>query len=92
MCQQWKLFHHYLLVAIMTASRRLVNLGKKLCLFVYYVEHINNKQWVAKEATTFNGDGESRTVHDNIRRRIQEQWASLLVFWILFQKSVGGAC
>jgi hypothetical protein len=41
----------------MTASRRLVRLGRKLCLFVYYVEQINNKQWMVKEAVTFNGGG-----------------------------------
>jgi len=29
-------------------------MGKKLCLFVYYVEQINKKQWMAKEAVTFN--------------------------------------
>jgi hypothetical protein len=42
----------------MTTSRRLVRLGRKLCLFVYYVEQINKKQWMGKEATTFNGGGE----------------------------------
>ncbi len=53
----------------MTISRSLVRLGRKLCLFVYYVEQINNKQWMAKEATTFNGGVESRTMRDNIRKR-----------------------
>jgi hypothetical protein len=48
---------------------------------VYYVEHINDKQWMAKEAATFNGGVENRTMHDNIRRRIQEQReAGLFVF------------
>jgi hypothetical protein len=31
-----------------------VSLGTKVCLFVYYVEKINNKQWMAKEVATFN--------------------------------------
>ncbi len=53
----------------MIVSRRLVRLGRKLCLFVYYVEHIYNKEWMVIEVTTFNGGVESRMVHDNIRRR-----------------------
>jgi hypothetical protein len=44
--------------------------GRKLCLFVYYVERIDNKQWMVKEVATFNGGVESRTMHDKIRRRI----------------------
>ncbi len=45
-------------------------MGRKLCLFVYYVELIDNKQWMAEEATTLNGAMESRMVEGNIRRRI----------------------
>ncbi len=47
-----------------------MKLGRKLCLFVYYVEHIKNKQWMAKEAATFNGGVEGRMVHDSIRKKI----------------------
>jgi len=36
------------LVVVMTAWRRLVNLGKKLCLFVCYVKQVGDKQWVDK--------------------------------------------
>jgi hypothetical protein len=54
----------------MTVSRRLVNMGRKLCLFVYYVEQINNKQWIAKEVAALNGGMESRTVENMLRRRI----------------------
>jgi len=36
---------------------------------------------MAKEAATFNGGVENRTVHDSIRRKIQEQCeAGLFVF------------
>ncbi len=38
------LFYHYLLMVTMIVSRRLVSLGRKLCLFVYYVEQVDNKQ------------------------------------------------
>ncbi len=65
--------------------RRFVRLGRKLCLFVYYVEHINNKEWMAKEPATFNGGVEGRMMHDNIRRRNQEQCGrSVWFFLILF--------
>jgi len=70
-----------------------VKLGRKLCLFVYYVEQINNKEWMAKEAATFNGGVESRTVHDSIRRRNRGQFGRFVWFFlIMFQKSRGGAC
>ncbi len=45
-------------------------MGRKLGLFVHYVEQINNKQWMPKEATTLNGGMESRTMEGMIRRRI----------------------
>jgi hypothetical protein len=51
-------------------SRRLVNMGRKLCLFVYYVELIDNKQWMVEEATILNEVMENRTVEGSIRRRI----------------------
>jgi hypothetical protein len=54
----------------MTVSRRLVSLGRKLCLFMHYVEQINNKQWMAKKTTTLNGGIGSRMVEGRIRRKI----------------------
>jgi len=45
----WILFYHCLLVVAMTTSRRLMGPGRKLCLFVYYVKQVDNKQWVAKD-------------------------------------------
>jgi hypothetical protein len=47
--RKWILFYHCLLVVVMTASRRLVSFGRKLCLFVYYVKHVDKKGWVAKD-------------------------------------------
>jgi hypothetical protein len=61
-------------MAIMTISRRLVSLGRKLCFFVYYVEQINNKQWMAKKIVAFNGGMCSRTMEGRIRKKIREQW------------------
>jgi len=57
-------------MATMIVSRRLASMGRKLCLFVYYVELIDNKQWMAEEAMALNGAMESRMVESNIRRRI----------------------
>ncbi len=62
-----------------------MNLGRKLCLFVYYVEQIN-KQWMVEEATTFNGGVKSRMVHHSIRRRIQEQCGKFVCFLDLVAK------
>jgi len=45
-------------------------MGRKLCLFMYYVELINNKQWMVEESRTLNGAMESRMVQGSIRRRI----------------------
>jgi hypothetical protein len=35
---------------LVSLGKRLVSLGKKLCSFVHYVKHVDNKQWVAKDA------------------------------------------
>jgi len=51
-----------LFVSDNTISRRLVNMGKKLCLFVYYVKLIDNKQWMVEEAATLNGAMNNRTM------------------------------
>jgi hypothetical protein len=58
----------------MTVSRKLVSLGRKLCLFVYYVEQINNKHWMAKEIVALNGGMGSRTMEGKIRWKIREYW------------------
>jgi hypothetical protein len=54
----------------MIISRRLISMGRKLCLFVYYVEHINNKQWMVKKVAAFNGGVVNRMVQDMIKRKI----------------------
>jgi hypothetical protein len=54
----------------MTVSRKLVSMGRKLWLFVYYVELINNKLWIVEETVTLNGGTKSRMVGDKIKRRI----------------------
>jgi hypothetical protein len=48
-------------------------MGRKFCLFVYYVELIDTKLWMAEEATTLNGGLENRMVEGRIKRRIHKQ-------------------
>jgi len=50
-----------------------VSLGRKLCLFVCYVKHVANKQWVAKGATNIEWRREIGRCRTNIRRGVQRQ-------------------
>jgi hypothetical protein len=59
-----------LLTVTIIVSRKLVNMGTKSCLFVYYVKLMDIELWIVEEATTLNGVLESRTMEDGIRRRI----------------------
>ncbi len=59
-----------MLAVIIIVSKKLVNMGRKSCLFVYYVELINIKLWMVEEVTTLNGGLESRTVEGMVRRGI----------------------
>jgi hypothetical protein len=61
------------IVATITVSRKLVRMGRKFCLFVYYVELINTKLWMAEEGATLNGGLEIWTVEGRIRRRIWKE-------------------
>jgi hypothetical protein len=58
----------------MTISKIFVNLGRKFCLFVYYVEQINNKQWTAEKTVALNGSMWSRMVEGKMKKKIQKQW------------------
>jgi hypothetical protein len=57
-----------LLVTTIIVSRKLGSMGRKFCLFVYYVELINTKLWKGEEAATLNGGLESRIVEGKIKR------------------------
>jgi hypothetical protein len=56
-------------------------MGKKLCLFVYYVELIDNKQWMVEEATTLNGAMESRMVEGSIRGEFKSNTSRSFFFF-----------
>ncbi len=48
-------------------------MGRRFCLFVYYVELIDIKLWMAKEGAALNGDLEIWTMEGRIRRGIRKQ-------------------
>ncbi len=47
-------------------------MGRKFCLFMYYVEQIDNKQWMAKEVMTLNGGMENKALEGKIRRGFEK--------------------
>jgi hypothetical protein len=53
-----------IITIIIIVSRKLVNMGRKSCLFVYYVELIGTKLWMDEEAVTLNVGLESRMVEN----------------------------
>ncbi len=48
-------------------------MGRKSCLFVYYVKLIGTELWMVEEAVALNGVLENRTVEGKIRKRIWKQ-------------------
>ncbi len=53
-------------------SRKLVRMGRKFCLFVYYVELISTELWMPEEGATLNGGLEIWTVEGRVRRGIRK--------------------
>jgi hypothetical protein len=43
------------IAAAISVSRKLVRIGRKFCLFVYYVELISIKLWMVEEGAALNG-------------------------------------
>jgi hypothetical protein len=75
----------------MSVLRRLVNMGRKLCLFVYYVEQIDNKQWMAKEVATLNGGMENKMLEGRIKRGFEKMVKQVFLFSCsIFQRSISG--
>ncbi len=61
-------------------------MGRKSCLFVYYVKLIGIELWMVEEATTLNGGLESRTVEGRIKRKIRKQCKQVFVLSSLVSK------
>jgi hypothetical protein len=64
----------------MNVSRRLVSLGRKLCLFVHYVEQNNNKQWMVKKNVALNGGMWSRTMEGRIIGKFENNGGKIFFF------------
>jgi hypothetical protein len=56
-----------------TVSRKLVRMGRKFCLFVYYVKLIGIELWLVEEGATLNGGLKIWTVEGKIKRGIRKQ-------------------
>ncbi len=50
-----------------------MSMGRKSCLFVYYVELIHTKLWMVEEVVALNGGLENRMVEGMIKRGIWKQ-------------------
>jgi hypothetical protein len=61
------------IIAAIIVSRKLVRMGRKSCLFVYYVELIGTELWMVEEGVALNEGLKSRMVEGRIRRGIQKQ-------------------
>jgi hypothetical protein len=48
-------YAHWLLAVAIIVSKRLVSMGRKSCLFMYYVELVDIKLWMVEEARALNG-------------------------------------
>jgi hypothetical protein len=57
-----------LLATTIIVSRKLGNMGRKSCLFVYYVKLIDTKLWKGEEVATLNEGLESRMLEGRIKR------------------------
>jgi hypothetical protein len=61
------------IITTITTSRKLVSMGRKNCLFVYYAKLISTKLWMVEEGATLKGGLELWTMKGMIRRGIWKQ-------------------
>jgi len=61
------------IVTTIIISIKLVRMGRKIYLFVYYVELIGIELWMGEEGAALNGGLEIWTVENRIRRGIWKQ-------------------
>jgi hypothetical protein len=59
-----------------------VSLSRKLCLFMCYVKQVGNKQWVARGTISIYWKREIRRYKMNIRRGVQGQRRTGLLFLV----------
>ncbi len=62
-----------------TASRKLMRMGKKICFFVYYAKLISAELQMAVEGAALKGGLEPWMVEDRIKRGILKHCGSLVL-------------
>ncbi len=67
------------IVVAITVLKKLVRMGMKSCLFMYYVELIGIELWMAEEGVALNGGLESKMVEGKIRRGIRKQYRQVFL-------------
>jgi len=78
--------NYFVIVCFSTiiASRKLVRMGRRICLFVYYVKLIGTKLWMVEEGVPLKEGLKLWTVKGKIRRGI---WKNEGMFFILHSQS-----
>jgi hypothetical protein len=67
------------IVTTITTSRKLVKMGRRICLFVYYAELIGAKLWMVVEGVALKGGLEHWMVEGKIKRGILKQRRPIFV-------------
>jgi hypothetical protein len=92
-CRRRILCYHYLLVITMTILRRLMSLSRKLCLFVYYVKHVDNKQWVPKGGANIQWRGRVGRCMTSYKEEFKGKCRQVYWFcWLCCKRVKMGAC
>ncbi len=63
-----------------TITKKLVRMGRKICLFMYYAKFIGAKLWMVVEGATLKGGLEHWTREAMIRRGILKQCGVIILF------------
>lgn len=71
------------IATIIIASRNLVEVGKKICLFVYYVKFIGAKLWMARKGATLKGGLEHWMVEGRIKKGAFKAMQASFFFYII---------
>jgi len=61
------------IAATISISRKLVRMGRKSRLFMYYVKLISTELWIVEEGAALNGGLESRMVEGRISKGIRKK-------------------
>jgi len=79
--------YFFKIAATIIASRKLVKMGRKFCLLVYYVELIGTKLWMVKESVAWNGGLEIWTVQGKDKKgNLEAMQVSFYSFMINFKR------